>query len=72
LLKHDPSAQMPWQNTMLGLVPFILLSFSYGCGEGKLPFISRPLGAITPAATVLPMVKRNWRRFDRGDLGERS
>jgi hypothetical protein len=40
---------------MLGLVPFMLLSFSYGCGEVKLPFISRPadamtLGATTPAA----------------------
>jgi hypothetical protein len=29
LLKHEPSAQSPWQNTMLGLVcvGFILLSF---------------------------------------------
>jgi hypothetical protein len=50
-------------------VPFILPSFSYGCGEANL-FISRPLGAITPAAIVLPMVKRNWRRFGHSDLGE--
>jgi hypothetical protein len=62
---------MPWQNTMLGLVPFILLSFLSGCGEVN-PFISRPLCAITPAATVLPLVKRNWRRFGRGDSKERS
>jgi len=34
-------------------------------------FIILPLGAITPAAIVLPMVKRNWRRFGRGDVGER-
>jgi hypothetical protein len=47
---------MPWQNTMLGLVSFILLSFLYGCGEVNW-FISRPLCAITPAATVLPPVK---------------
>src|SRR5277367_4939484 len=32
---------MPWQNTMLGLVPFILLSFVYGCGEVN-SFISQP------------------------------
>jgi hypothetical protein len=56
LLKHEPSAQMPWQNTMLGLVPFILLSCSYGCGEVK-SFSSRPLCAITLAATVLPVLK---------------
>src|SRR5262249_31948771 len=71
LLKHDPSAQMPWQNTMLSLVPFILLSFWDGCGEVN-SFISRPPCAITPAATALPVVKRNWRRFGRGDSGERS
>src|SRR6266852_9687082 len=69
LLKHEPSAQMPWQNTMLGLVSFILLSFLYGCGEVNW-FITRPLCAITPAATVLPLVNRNWRRFGRGDSGE--
>jgi hypothetical protein len=61
---------MPWQNTMLGLLPVILLSFLYGCGEVN-SFISRPLCAITPAATVLPVVKRNWRRFGRGDPAER-
>jgi hypothetical protein len=60
---------MPWQNTMLGLVSFILLSFLYGSGEVN-SLISRPLCAITPAATVLPVVKRNWRRFGRGDPGE--
>ena len=27
MLKHEPSAQMRWQNTMRGLVPLILLSF---------------------------------------------
>ncbi|PWT77968.1 MAG: hypothetical protein C5B58_15980 [Acidobacteria bacterium] len=62
---------MPWQNTMLGLVPFILLSFLSVCGEVN-SFISRLLCAITPAATVLPVVKRNWRRFGRGDPGEPS
>jgi hypothetical protein len=68
LLKHEPSAQMPWQNTMLGLVPFILLSFLYGCNEVN-SLISRPLireglcALITPVATVLPVVRRNWRRF---------
>jgi hypothetical protein len=62
---------MPWQNTMLGFVPFILLSFLYGCDEVK-PLISRPLCANTPAAIVLPVVKRNWRRFGRGDPAERS
>jgi len=30
------------------------------------------LGATTPAANVPPTDKRNWRRFGRGDLGERS
>jgi hypothetical protein len=62
---------MPWQNTMLGLVPFILLSFLSGCGDVN-PGISRPLCAITPAATVLPLAKRNWRRFGLGDSKERS
>jgi len=68
LLKHEPSAQMPWQNTMLGLLLFIWLSFLFGRGEVN-SFISRPLiseglyAAITPAATVLLVVKRNWRRF---------
>jgi hypothetical protein len=62
---------MPWQNTMLGLVSFIVLSFLYGRGEVN-SFISRPLGAITAAASVLPVVKRNWRRFGRGNSGERS
>jgi len=30
VLKHEPSAQIPWQNTMLGLdcVAFILFSFA--------------------------------------------
>jgi hypothetical protein len=60
---------MPWQNTMLGLVSFILLSFLYGSGEVN-SLISRPLCAIAPAATALPVVKRNWRRFGRGDPGE--
>src|SRR5262249_27981561 len=49
--------------------PFILLSFLYGCCEVN-SFISRPPCAITPAAAVLPVVKRNWRRFGRGDSGE--
>src|SRR5262249_19665455 len=68
LLKHEPSAQRPWQKTMLGLVPFILISFMYGCGEVNW-FISRPLvskgidDAITPAATVPPVFRRNSRRF---------
>jgi hypothetical protein len=61
---------MPWQNTMLGLVSFILLSFLYGCGEVNW-FISRPLCAITLEATVLPPAKRNWRRLGRADSGER-
>src|SRR5215469_13509333 len=71
LLKHEPSAQMPWQNTMLGLVPFMLLSFLDACGEVN-SFISRPPCLITPAAIVPPVIKRNWRRLDRGDSGERS
>src|SRR5262249_11830867 len=69
LLKHEPSAQMPWQNTMLGLVPFILFSFLAGCDE-VIWLISRPGCAITPAASVLPVVKRNWRRLARGDSRE--
>jgi hypothetical protein len=68
---------MPWQNTMLALASFIFLSFLYGCGEAN-SLIMRPLTpegvyvAITPPATVLPVVRRNWRRFGRGDSGERS
>jgi|SRR5215469_3534286 len=66
---------MPWQNTMLGLVPFISLSFLYGCGEVNsfigLPLISEGLyAAITPAATVLLVVKRNWRRFGCSSFDE--
>jgi hypothetical protein len=49
---------MPWQNTMLSLVSFILLSFLYGCGEVN-SFIRGLLCAITPAAIMLPPVKRN-------------
>jgi hypothetical protein len=56
-------------SSMLGLVSFILFSFLYGSGEVN-SLISRPLCAITPPATVLPVVKRNWRRFGRGDPGE--
>src|SRR5262245_7046711 len=63
LLKHEPSAQMPWQNTMLGLVPFILLCLlSDSCEVNS--FVSRPLipegmdVAITPLATMPPVVKR--------------
>ena len=48
-----------------------LISFLYGCGELNW-FVSRPLCAITPAATVLQVVKRNWRRFGCGDSGEGS
>src|SRR5215469_8133062 len=53
---------------MLALVPFILLSFLFGCNEVN-SFISRLLisediyAAIMPAATVPLVVKRNWRRF---------
>jgi hypothetical protein len=36
---------MPWQNTILGLVLFISISFSYGCAEVN-SFISRPLGKV--------------------------
>ena len=56
--------------------PFMVLSFLSGGGEVN-SFISRPLipegmyAAITPPATVLPVVRRNWRRFDRGVSGER-
>jgi len=28
LLKHEPSAQIPWQNTMLGLVCIVFIIFS--------------------------------------------
>src|SRR5262249_9176140 len=68
---------MPWQNTMLGLVPFILSSLLSDCCEVN-AFVSRPLipegmcAAITLPTTVLPVVRRNWRRFGRGDSGERS
>src|SRR5215467_2230154 len=61
---------------MLGLVAFILLSFFCGCNEVN-SFISRPLSsegiyaAITPAATVLLVVKRNWRRFGCSGFEER-
>src|SRR5215813_13917232 len=62
---------------ILALVPFILLSFLYVFDEVN-SFISRPLisegiyAAITPAATVLPVVSRNWRRVGLADPNDES
>src|SRR5216683_7923988 len=49
LLKHEPSAQIPWQKTMLGLVCVDL-------------FILEPPGDSYPLAALAPMVDRRPRK----------
>jgi hypothetical protein len=61
LLKHEPSAQMPWQNTMLGLFDAFILVTPF---DGEAMLAARPVPATSSwrrvgldrpiAATALP------------------
>ncbi len=52
LLKHEPSAQIPWANTMLGLVCVGMVSSSVACNHRMVTRRVRVSASIPQLATV--------------------